>query len=212
MGILDEHYHDEDHVLIFDSATTHLKHADNALSARKMPKGIPKSGGNWGVEVNQVNANGKAVYSADGKVCKIKVAMSDGRFDNGTAQPLYCPPNDLHGPKGVFKGMAVILEEHKQKDPLKFTVPDYTKLKAQCGKNFDCQKDQINCCCRQILYTQPDFVGVESLLEMLCKACGYQVLFLPEFHCELNFIEQCWGFAKQLYQQFPASSKEADLE
>ncbi|KIK93487.1 hypothetical protein PAXRUDRAFT_145031, partial [Paxillus rubicundulus Ve08.2h10] len=63
-----------------------------------------------------------------------------------------------------------------------------------------------------ILYTQPDFVGVESLLEMLCKARGYQVLFLPKFHCELNFIEQCWGFAKRLYRQFPASSKEADLE
>ncbi|KIK76573.1 hypothetical protein PAXRUDRAFT_169460 [Paxillus rubicundulus Ve08.2h10] len=198
MGILNEHYHDEDHVLVFNNATTHLKRADNTLSAQKMPKGIPKSRGNWGVEVNQVNADGKAVYSVDGKVCKIK--------------PLYFPPNDLRGPEGIFKGMAVILEECKQKDPLKFTVPNYMKLKAQCGKNFDCQKDQINCCCRWISYTQPDFVGVESLLETLCKACGYQVLFLPKFHCELNSIEQCWGFAKWLYQKFPASSKEADLE
>ncbi|KIK97120.1 hypothetical protein PAXRUDRAFT_136944, partial [Paxillus rubicundulus Ve08.2h10] len=130
----------------------------------------------------------------DGKVCKSKVPMLDGRFDDGTAQPLYFPPNDPRGPEGIFKGMAVILEERKCKDPSKFT------------------KDQIDCCCQRILYTQPDFVGVESLLETLCKMRGYQVLFLPKFHCELNFIEQCWGFAKRLYHQFPTSSKEVDLE
>ncbi|EGO02445.1 hypothetical protein SERLA73DRAFT_119704 [Serpula lacrymans var. lacrymans S7.3] len=53
---------------------------------------------------------------------------------------------------------------------------------------------------------------IESLLEMTCKARGFTVIFIPKFHCELNFIEQCWGFAKHIYQQYPASSKEADLE
>ncbi|EGO26581.1 hypothetical protein SERLADRAFT_407313 [Serpula lacrymans var. lacrymans S7.9] len=185
MDILDEHYCDEDHILIFDNATTHLKCADNTLTARKVPKGIPKNGGNWGIEVNQVDADGKSVFIADGKICKIK--------------PLYFPLDDPCGPEGVFKGKAVILEERKHKDPSKFMVPNYTKLKAQCGKNFNCKKNQINCCCWRILYTQPDFVRVKSLLETLCKTCGYQVLFLPKFHCEVNFIEQCWGFAKQLY-------------
>ena len=37
-------------------------------------------------------------------------------------------------------------------------------------------------------------------------------MFLLKFHCELNFIEQCWGYSKWLYRQYPASSKEADLE
>ncbi|KAF9218211.1 hypothetical protein BS17DRAFT_674456, partial [Gyrodon lividus] len=36
--------------------------------------------------------------------------------------------------------------------------------------------------------------------------------FLLKFHCELNFIEQCWGYAKQLYHCYPSSSKEANLE
>ncbi|KAI9574061.1 hypothetical protein HD554DRAFT_2166922 [Boletus coccyginus] len=139
MGILDEYYGNKDHVLIFDNATTHLKRAENTLSACKMPKGILKNGTNWGVEVNQVGA--------DGKVCKVKMLMEDGRFNDGTVQPLYFPPDDPHGPEGIFKGMAVILEERKDKNPLLFTHPDYTKLKAQCGKNFNCKKDQINCCC-----------------------------------------------------------------
>ncbi|KIK80836.1 hypothetical protein PAXRUDRAFT_63299, partial [Paxillus rubicundulus Ve08.2h10] len=33
-----------------------------------------------------------------------------------------------------------------------------------------------------------------------------------KFHCELNFIEQCWGCAKCIYWQFHTSTKEADLE
>ena len=38
MDILDEHYAGEDHVLVFDNATTHTKWADGALSACSMPK------------------------------------------------------------------------------------------------------------------------------------------------------------------------------
>jgi len=165
-----------------------------------MPKHVPKEGKNWGVEVNQIGTNGKPVYAANGKICKKKVQMSVGTFD-GRVQPLYFPQN--HPCAGVFKGMAVILEERG------FT--DASNLKVQC-KDFKCPKDSTCCCCRRILYTQPDFVTVESLLETHCKARGYQILFLPKFHCELNFIEQCWGYVKCLYRQFPASSKEADLE
>ena len=41
---------------------------------------------------------------------------------------------------------------------------------------------------------------------------GIQVLFLPKFHCELNFIEQCWGYAKHVYRLNPPSSREDHLE
>jgi transposase len=63
-----------------------------------------------------------------------------------------------------------------------------------------------------VLYNQPDFVQVKSQLETFCKACGVEVLFLPKFHCKLNFIEQCLGYTKQIYWHYPVSSKEADLE
>ena len=88
---------------------------------------------------------------------------------------------------------------------------DVSKLRAQC-KDFKCAKGATNCCCHRILYNQPDFVDVKSNLEIICEARGFQVIFLPKFHCEINFIEQRWGYAKWVYRHFPVSLKEADLE
>src|SRR6266849_1806241 len=68
-----------------------------------------------------------------------------------------------------------------------------------------------NCCCRCVLFESPDFKSVPSLLTSLCDAYGVQVLFLPKFSPELNPIEQCWGFAKQKYREFPPSSTLEDL-
>jgi hypothetical protein len=63
-----------------------------------------------------------------------------------------------------------------------------------------------------MLYNEPDFVNVKSLLKIRCKARGFRVIFFPKFHYELNFIEQCWGYSKQIYCELSMSSKEADLE
>lgn len=63
-----------------------------------------------------------------------------------------------------------------------------------------------------MLYNEPDFIKVKSLLEIACEARGFRAIFLPKFHCELNFIEQCWGYSKRVYRELPVSSKEADLE
>ncbi|KAJ8589880.1 hypothetical protein M405DRAFT_737872, partial [Rhizopogon salebrosus TDB-379] len=68
------------------------------------------------------------------------------------------------------------------------------------------------CCCRHMLYNEADFMNVKSVLELACDTRGISVLFLPKFHCELNFIEQCWGHAKRLYRQKPPLSSEEDLE
>ncbi|KAL0950840.1 hypothetical protein HGRIS_014938 [Hohenbuehelia grisea] len=65
---------------------------------------------------------------------------------------------------------------------------------------------------RKTSKTTIDFVNVESLLEQDARSEGCRVIFLPKFHCELNFIEQCWGFSKRRYRMYPPSSKEEDLE
>jgi hypothetical protein len=126
--------------------------------------------------------------------------MSNGLI-NGAIQEFYWPEGHKDGRK--FKGMARILEERGF---------DTKKLKAQCNRKFECSSGSSECCLRRILYNQPDFVNVESLLKQHCRAEGFAVIFLPKFHCELNFIEQCWGYAKRLYHCYPASSKDSDLE
>lgn len=201
MDILEQHFPDDKHVLLFDNATTHQKRADDALSASKMPKFMPKEGKNWGVKTNVIGADGKPVYGLDGKLLKTTVRMADGKFADGTPQEFYYPVG--HPQESIFKGMSVILQERG--------FANAPKLLAQCAK-FKCTKGATDCCCRRILYNQPDFVNVKSNLEITCEARGFQVIFLPKFHCEINFIEQCWGYAKRVYRHFPVSSKEADLE
>ena len=199
--ILNKDYPDEDHVLIFDNAKTHAKRAEGSLSALRMPKG-PSS--NFKVEVNDVGEDGKLRYSEDGKILKKKIPMSNGVF-NGQEQLFYWPVDSDNGLAGHFKGMARILEERG--------FQNASNLRAQCGKKFsDCSPGKDDCCCRRLLFNQSDFAEVESILEMEAKAFGLRVLFLPKFHCELNPIEQCWGYAKRLYRLSPPSSTEADLE
>ncbi|THV06141.1 hypothetical protein K435DRAFT_816013 [Dendrothele bispora CBS 962.96] len=110
--------------------------------------------------------------------------------------------------KSYFKGMRVLIEERQKKG---HNLPDPSKLKAQCP-GFKCPKGRTDCCCRRVLYSESDFVKQKSRLEEHCKARGYQVIFFPKYHCELNFIEQCWGYAKRIYHMFPTSSSEEDLE
>lgn len=86
-----------------------------------------------------------------------------------------------------------------------------SKMHAEC-KKFKCQPGAISCCYCLMLFNQPDFVNQDSLLEMAYKLRGFEVLFLPKFHCELNFIEQCWGHAKSIYRTYPSSSCEDHLK
>ncbi|EPS94201.1 hypothetical protein FOMPIDRAFT_51750, partial [Fomitopsis schrenkii] len=67
---------------------------------------------------------------------------------------------------------------------------------------------------RRLLYNEPDSrdASVESLAQLHCKKRGYTDILLPRFYCDLNPIEQCWGYAKRKYREYPPSSLEADLE
>ena len=124
MDILQEFYPQYEHVFVYDNATTHLKRADDALSARQMPKKDPKVGSNLGVEVVKRDpTTGKLICKSDGSHEKIKIGMKDAQFANGEPQPLYFPPG--HPCAGVFKGMAVILNERGFGDLSKTRVPPF---------------------------------------------------------------------------------------
>jgi hypothetical protein len=202
--ILAHDYPDQEHIFIFGNASTHLKCADDAISARKMPKFMPKEGNNWGVEVTAPNQNGGIIHGTDRKPLKIKIRMGNGRLLDGLPQDFYYPLNHPYARK--FKGMAQILAE------CDLGIGNPFKICAECPK-FQCVGDNpLLCCCWRILYNQLDFTHVPSILKNHCSAQGWKVLFLPKFHCKLNFIKQCWGKAKYYYWMNPPSSKEEDLE
>ncbi|TFK87877.1 hypothetical protein K466DRAFT_490103 [Polyporus arcularius HHB13444] len=202
MDICESDYPEYRFCFVLDNATTHLKRADDALSARHMSKGPTRPGNPmFGVETNVTGPDGKPVYRPDGKILKEKIRMRDARLPDGTPQSLYFTHG--HPDAGVFKGMAQLLEERG--------FHGARQLRAECP-GFKCPPLAERCCCRRLLYNQPDFREVETLVETHCHARGFEAVFLPKFHCELNPIEQCWCVAKRTYWEFPPSSLEADLE
>lgn len=197
MDICETDYPECRFCFVLDNATIHLKRADDALSARHMSKWPTREGMPiFGVDTHVIGSNGKPVYGPDGKLLKKRIRMRDTTLPDGAPQSLYFPD-------GRFKGMAQILEERG--------FQGAARLRAECPK-FKCPPGATQCCCRRLLYDQPDFRDAETLVEALCHARGFHVLFLPKFHCELNPIEQCWCVSKRTYRELPPSSLEADLE
>ncbi|KAF7378024.1 hypothetical protein MSAN_00226300 [Mycena sanguinolenta] len=100
---------------------------------------------------------------------------------------------------GWFKGMEQILQERQLwRDG----------LLAQCT-GFKCQPGRTDCCCRRILFSQPDFVNQKSALSELVATSGIST---PKYHCELNFIEMYWGAAKFRYRTTAKTSNIDEME
>jgi len=75
-------------------------------------------------------------------------------------------------------------------------------LTMQCKKKKDgtggkCEHGATDCCAKQILELQPDFQEQRSLVQEVIEECGHICIFLPKFHCKLNFIEFLWGAVKK---------------
>ena len=83
IDILDKDYANKEHVLIFNNATTHLKHKEDALSATKMPKFTPAIEKNWGVEVDEVDEDCNVACGINSKVLKMCVNMVNAKIADG---------------------------------------------------------------------------------------------------------------------------------
>lgn len=180
-------YPDVEHIFIYDNATTHTKRREDAPSATKMTLGPSKNFG----EIIGVDATGQ----------KLRIRTADTKLKDGSLQSFYFPAEHPKYP-GYFKGITEILRERGI---------DTNGLKLQCPQ-FKCDPKVAKCCARRILFNEPDFANPKSALEEIAESHGCQVLFLPKFHCELNPIEQCWGYAKRVYRQFPPSKLDSDLK
>ncbi|KAF7343545.1 hypothetical protein MSAN_01975000 [Mycena sanguinolenta] len=93
-------------------------------------------------------------------------------------------------PDGQPKGMKLVLEERGLLRP---------SLKMKCDTGT-CDGSHL-CCGRAILSHQPDFLEQKSLVQETIERLGHQCLFLPKYHCELNFIEFFWGAVKRYLRE-----------
>jgi hypothetical protein len=128
--------------------------------------------------------------------------MRPGTFADGTPQYLYFPEDHPEYP-GWFKGMEVIIRER--------SLWPETGLHAEC-KGFKCEPGATACCCRRLLFNQPDFIAQKSQLEELVTRRGHICDFYPKFHPELNFIEQYWGLSKHHYRLTPSTHSTNNME
>ncbi|KDN45054.1 hypothetical protein RSAG8_05227, partial [Rhizoctonia solani AG-8 WAC10335] len=189
--IVQETYPEYTHVFVYDNAPSHTKRPEDAISARSMPKG----------EV-AVFPRPYTVKGPNGTTQKVTPPrMELGRLPDGTAQSFYWPDDhERVNQRGWFKGMAQILRERG--------LHEVAAKKAEC-LGFKCEPGRTDCCCRRALFSQPDFESRDSNLEEAARKLGTRVIFLPKYHCELNPIEQCWGYAKRKYRQMPPTNKES---
>lgn len=169
------YYPNYDHVLIYDNVTTHLKHAEDGLSARYMPKNVPKQGSNWGIEVSVCDpATGKLVYHPDGTVRK---SRSEWEMHNLRTADLNLSIIQRITLIQIYEEFLKAWRLSSRNEALQ-TLTCMTwkkKLLAQCNK-FECTPGETKCCMCCILYNQPDFTQAELLLEMLCWAWGVEVI------------------------------------
>ena len=167
-------------LFLFDNAPSHQKRGSDALSARKMCKSELSFDNSFVFYQSFAEPKGGWTHHPDGP------RMRNGTLPTGESQPFYFPLDHPTMP-GWFKGMEVINCE--------WGLWPAGGLPAQCP-GFHCPPGRTDCCCRQLLYIQPDFLKQQSLLQELVESHGHLCDFYPKYHCELNFIEQYWGAAK----------------
>jgi transposase len=141
------------------------------------------------------NSQGHSAYAEDALlVSRMNInpggkqaRMHDGwYFQNGrkVIQPMNFPQNHPDHPNEP-KGVKAVLTERGL----------YQRLRGKCKNK--CESEAISCCNRRILELQPDFKEQKSLVQEVIEAAGHLCIFLPKFHCELNFIEFFWGVVKK---------------
>lgn len=101
----------------------------------------------------------------------------------GKSQSFYFP-DDHTDYLGWFKGMEQIIRKRG-------LWPE-GGLPVDCGTGLKHLQGPANCCCRHLLFTQPDFISQKPQLQehIEFESRGHLCDFYPKYHCELNFIEQ----------------------
>jgi hypothetical protein len=144
------------------------------------------------------NSQGHSAYGENALLIScmnIKPGGKQAHMHNGwyicdgimVSQPMVYPSNHPDHPD-MQKGVKAVLVKHGLWQQ---------QLQGKCKKA--CKPDADACCNKCILDHQPDFCEQKSLVQETIEAAGHLCLFLPKFHCELNFIEFFWGMVKKYF-------------
>jgi hypothetical protein len=115
--------------------------------------------------------------------------MQDGWFIDAGGQKVIQPmmfPSDHHDHPNEPKGIKAVLQERGLLQG---------RHRGRCQSK--CPEEVTNCCLKRILELQPDFAEQKPLVQDVIEAAGHLCIFLPKYHCELNFIEFFWGAVKR---------------
>ena len=170
-------------VFQFDCSSNHQAYANDALRKESMnlnPGGAQKKLRDSVFGPN--NTPQKFQYPADCPIL-LEKKNKDGSI---SFSPLAGEP----------KGMKqILLERGLWKNSLKKTCKLCKSDNPDVDDRFNMNRK--DCCVDRIIELQPDFQAQVSVLEELVIKKGHQCIFLPKYHCELNFIEMFWGATKR---------------
>ena len=97
-------------------------------------------------------------------------------------------PYNMQNERGQQKGAMRIIE-----DRLGYYPPH---MNLQCKTWSNCDPVNQQCCAKKIVADFDDFKAQRAWLVETVEDRGHTIIFLPKFHCELNFIEMVWGYVK----------------
>ncbi|KAH8927348.1 hypothetical protein BT69DRAFT_1294190 [Atractiella rhizophila] len=73
-------------------------------------------------------------------------------------------------------------------------------LRGKCKKVAD-HRDDHKCCAERWLAAQPALLKQKPFVQEILERRGHCAIFLPKFHCELNFVEFFWGAMKRYIRE-----------
>ena len=146
---------------------------------------IDNSQGHSAYAEDALRVNGRMNVNPGGKQAR----MWNGWFIHNGArveQAMVFPPDHPQYPNEP-KGIKAVLTERGLWR---------SNLRGKCHSKCE-SGAAAECCNKHILECQPDFQEQRPLIQEIIEAAGHVCIFLPKFHCELNFIEFFWGRVKK---------------
>lgn len=157
----------------FDNASNHTSYADDALVVDRM----------------NLTPGGKQSRMRNGFI-----------YDQNRSQSMVFPIDHPDVTlKGKPKGIKQVLLERDLWPANNWRTDGHAFL-LECPRSHGrsgCSKELPGgCCARSLLSMQKDFRDQKGRVQEEVEGAGHVVIFYPKFHCELNFIEHFWCYAK----------------